>query len=157
MPSIYVRGSLPNRQGRIALRYKRVPTGKGARPAWVRPPFHVRFTDNRGKQVWSEPYETIEAAQEARAATSDVLAAQAKGLTVEEAGDLSNAGRTTVKIAIEKYLDLKRKKAATTVANYTFILNEFLGWLPNRIRFVDQINADVLDNFKRHLEKEEAA
>ena len=80
MPSIYVRGTLPNNQGRTALRYKKVPTGRGARPAWVRPPFHVRFTDNRGKQVWSEAYASIEAAQEAQAGTSDVLAAQAKGL-----------------------------------------------------------------------------
>src|SRR5260370_15102852 len=111
MPSIYVRGTLPNKQGKIALRYKKVPTGRGARPGWVRPPFHVRFTDNRGKQVWSEAYDTIEAAQEAQAGTSDVLAAQAKGLTVKEAGDLANVGRTTVKVAIEKYLDKKRAKA----------------------------------------------
>src|SRR5260370_11767242 len=97
MPSIYVRGTLPNNQGQIALRYKKVPTGRGARPAWVRPPFHVRFTDNRGKQVWSEAYDTIEAAQEAQAGTSDVLAAPTKGLTMKEGGGPCHIGRTHAK------------------------------------------------------------
>ncbi len=156
MPAVYVRGVLPNEQGAVALIYKKVPIGRGRRPEWAKAPFHVRFTQ-MGRQVWSPPFDTMEAAQEFQDGTKELVTARAAGLTVAEVQDVANANRRPIKTAIEKFLDRKRKKADTTVANYSFILYQFLAWLPRSVRFVDQLEAEILDNYKRHLEDEEEA
>ena len=156
MPAIYVRGVLPNNQGQVSLRYKRVPVGKGRRPEWVKPPFHVRYTEG-GRQVWSPAFSTLDAAQEFQGGTKELVAAKAAGLSLAEAQDAANVNRKPIRTEVQKFLDRKRKKAEGTVSNYSFILNEFLEWLPRSVRFVDQIDAETLDNYKRHLEDEKHA
>jgi hypothetical protein len=68
---------------------------------------------------------------------------------------ITNAKRTPLKLAIEKFLDLKRDKAAQTLAQYTLVLNQFREQAG--IRFIDEVTSDVLDSYKRHLEKESFA
>jgi len=149
MPSVYVRLQI-DRKG---WRYRAVPPGRGRRPDWVKGPFFVRFTDARGKQVWSEPQGTIEKAQEFAEQTAEVLAAQAKGLTVEEAQDLANIGRTPVKVAVEKFLDLHRNDRPKTVQQYTNALKHLLANLPRKIRFIDQLGTqDALNGYLKTLE-----
>ncbi len=160
MPSIYIRGVLPNEQGVVALRYKRVPDGRGRRPDWVTAPFYVRYTDNRGRQVWSEPYKSIEEAEDAKVGTADVLAAQAKGLTVAEAKDHSNIGKTPIKKAVEDFLDAHRNDRPKTRQQYATALNQLLEHLPRTFRFVpsgERETKEMLTSFLRSLESEYSA
>ena len=56
------------------------------------------------------------------------------------------------------FLDQKRrKKSDATYKNYKHILGEFVDQLPASVRFIDQVNADVLDSHMRYLESEKAA
>src|ERR1700758_4101808 len=67
-------------------RYRAI--GRGRPPKGAK--FHVRYTDVRKKQTWSQPYDTVEEAQEAAANIGTILDAQARGLTVAEAANASN-------------------------------------------------------------------
>jgi integrase len=159
MPAIYVRKTLPSAEGVIALRYKKVPVSAGRRPDWARTgPYYVRFTE-AGRQVWSQPFEVLEKAEEFRSTAKEAVAAERAGLTLAESQDAANINRKPIRTAVEKFLDRKRGKSAATVTNYTYILNEFVEWLPSKIRFVDQIagEPEILDNYKRHLEEEAQA
>ncbi|HYA62763.1 MAG TPA: hypothetical protein VED66_06140, partial [Candidatus Sulfotelmatobacter sp.] len=75
-------------------------------------------------------------------------------MTVAEADELNNASRTPLRIAVQKFLDLKRGKAPKTVAQYTLVLRQFLGQVHRKIRFVDEVNEVVLDGYKRRLEQD---
>ena len=56
---------------------------------------------------------------------------------------------------MERFLDQKhRKKSDATYKNYKHILGEFVDQLPASVRFIDQVNADVLDSHMRYLESE---
>jgi integrase len=149
MPSVYVRLKVDGK----GWRYRAVPPGRGRRPDWVKSPFYVRFTDPRGKQVWSEPQTTIEKAQELAEQTADVLKAHAKGLTVKEAQDIANANRTPIKVAVERFLDLHRNDRPKTVQQYTNALNHLLENLPKGVRFIDQLGTQhALNDYLRSLE-----
>jgi len=149
MHSVYVRLKIPGK----GWRYKAVPPGRGRRPDWVKSPFYVRFTDFRGKQVWSEPQATIEKAQELADQTAEVLKAHAKGLTVKEAQDIANANRTPIKVAVAKFLDLHRNDRPKTVQQYTNALNHVLTNLPRKVRFIDQLGTqDALNAYLKTLE-----
>jgi len=54
-------------------------------------------------------------------------------------------------------MDQKRRKTSATVSNYEFILNEFLEQLPASIKFIDQVDRDVVDNHIKFLESKQAA
>jgi integrase len=70
----------------------------------------------------------------------------------------NNAGRSLISDAVSKFMDQKRrKKSASTAGNYEFILNEFQGQMPAAIKFIDQVNGDVLDGYMRFLEGKDAA
>jgi len=134
-------------------RYERVNTGKGRNRANLEPPFYFRHAHD-GKRVWTQMRATSLSAAKAEVETVETgLEAQAKGLTVAELAQ-GDASRLPLKMAIEKFLDLKRSKAPKTVAQYTLVLNQFLGQMRGTVRFVDQVRDDVLDSYKRFLEKE---
>src|SRR5712691_4325088 len=134
-------------------RYERVNTGKGRNRGDLEPPFYLRHSHD-GRRVWTELKATVLSAAKAEVdAIETALKAQAKGLTVAELAE-ADASRIPLKIAIEKFLDLKRSKAPKTVAQYTLVLNQFLGLVRGTVRFVDQVTDDVLDSYKRFLEKE---
>jgi integrase len=134
-------------------RYERVNTGKGRNRADLQPPFYFRHAQGR-KRVWTQLKATVLSAAKAEMETIETaLEAQAKGLTVAELAQ-GDANRLPLKIAIERFLDLKRSKSPKTVAQYTLVLNQFLGLVHGQIRFVDQVTEDVLDSYKRFLEKE---
>jgi integrase len=137
-------------------RYQRIDQGPGRKYGHLKHPFYFRPTLPNGKRSWIE----LKARSFAEAKTEipgleAALEAQKKGLTVAEADDITNAKRTPLKLAIEKFLDLKRDKAAKTLAQYTLVLNQFKEQAG--IRFIDEVTSDVLDSYKRYLEKEDFA
>jgi len=137
-------------------RYERVNLGKGRNRADLEPPFYFRHGFD-GKRVWTQLKATVLSAAKTEAEAIETgLEAQAKGLTVTELAQ-ADAGRVPLKMAIEKFLDLKRSKAPRTVAQYTLALNQFLGLVRGTVRFVDQVTDDVLDSYKRFLERESFA
>jgi integrase len=134
-------------------RYQRVNTGKGRNRADLQPPFYFRHALG-GKRVWTELEATVLSEAKAEVdAIETALEAQAKGLTVAELAE-SDVGRLPLKRAIEKFLDLKRGKAPRTVAQYALVLNQLLEVVKGRVRFVDQVTDEVLDSYKRFLEKD---
>jgi integrase len=134
-------------------RYERVNTGKGRNRADLQPPFYFRYAQGK-KRVWAQLQAAVLSAAKAEVEAFEIaLEAQAKGLTVAELAQ-GDANRLPLKIAIEKFIDLKRGKAPKTVEQYTLVLNQFLGLVRGQIRFVDQVTEDVLDSYKRFLEQE---
>jgi hypothetical protein len=107
MAAVYARSK--DAQGRWG--YTKV--GKG------RPPkddsFHVRFTDATGKRRWSQPFPSVEAANANSEGVKIASVAASKGLTVSEFQDTLSAGKTSVKDAVEQFLNLKKRKRPKTV------------------------------------------
>ena len=134
-------------------RYERVNTGKCPNRADLDPPFYFRHAHN-GKRVWTELKATVLSAAKVEVEAVEIgLKAQAKGLTVDELAE-ADASRLPLKMAIDKFLDLKRSKATKTVSQYKLVLNQLLGLVRGKVRFVDQVTDDVLDSYKRFLEKD---
>jgi hypothetical protein len=107
-------------------RYQRIEQGPGKKNGHLKPPFYFRPTLPNGKRSWIELKARSFAETKAQIPSLEAaLEAQKKGLTVAEADDLTNAKRTPLKLAIEKFLDLKRDKAAKTLSQYTLVLNQF--------------------------------
>jgi integrase len=158
MASIYIREKTTSRTGKTYYPYTRVEEGRGKRTGQLSGPFHIRVSHN-GKQVWHTlQAETFEAAKAEGALGAKAADAQRAGLTVTEAQDMTDSNRTLVSIAVDKFLDQKRrKKSPATAQNYQFILTEFQEQLPASVRFIDQISGSVLDAHIRYLESKEAA
>jgi hypothetical protein len=124
----------------VALRARN--TGKDHNRADLEPRFYFRHAHN-GKRMWTRMKATVlSAANSETEAIETALEAQAKRLPVAELaeGDVSSF---PLKMTIEKFLDLKRSKAPRTVAQYTPVLNQFLGLVRGTVRFVDQSIDDV--------------
>jgi integrase len=69
-------------------------------------------------------------------------------------------GRVTLKTAVGQFLEVKKRKNESTVENYTYILNEFLGKTP--AKYVDEFNdrkngQRIFDDFISVLEKDGSA
>jgi hypothetical protein len=92
--SIYIREK--NNTG--CWRYSRVNTGRGRRPADLRGPFYLRYTNSEGKQPFVRGGDTLEAATDAAERLQTGLLAQSKGLTVSELDDMSNANRVPIRL-----------------------------------------------------------
>lgn len=132
-------------------RYRAI--GRGRPPKGAK--FHVRYTDVRKKQTWSQPYDTVEEAQEAAANIGTILSAQARGLTVAEAANAENVNRKTVKTAVDEFLNFNRGLRPRSVQAYITGLTEFLKYLPSSVRFIDEAaTTRVLDGYKAVLEKQ---
>jgi integrase len=133
-------------------RYEKVGKGRPPKDA----SFHVRFTDATGKRRWSQPFKSVDDANKNSDGVKIASEAAAKGLTVTEFKDALNAGKTTIKDAVEQFLKLKKRKRPKTVASYTTTLNHLLTHLPKGVRFVgDLATADALDSYMEILEAEE--
>jgi integrase len=130
-------------------RYRRVEEKRGGKTGHLTGPFYIRPTQGNGSQPWVPlDAETFDQAKIER---------DKRERGIELAAE-NTSGRTLISEAVEKFLDQKRrKKSEATAANYEFILNEFLDRLPPHIKFIDQINADVLDRHMKFLEERSAA
>jgi integrase len=146
-------------------RFIAVPAGQGRRPVWLKDAEKSAASGSRGFQFrlsngnWSEPiYATVEAAQEAAESMPAQRVAIERGLTVAENTNPKNAARVPIKSAMEAYLARKRgKKSDKTVAKYEYVLNEFASQLPRHIKFVDQVDNNVFENFFQFLKQNGAA
>src|SRR5579862_2987205 len=128
-------------------RYTRVKQGRGHRVGAVKGPFLLRYAVE-GKLVWEPAGDTLEAATEAVETRQRALEAAARGLTVTELDEVSNAGRVPIKTACEAFLTLKAGKAEKTRQAYTLHLNEFQEAIGSRVRFMDAITADVMRKYR---------
>ena len=130
-------------------KYEKVAKGRPPKGA----SFHVRFTDATGKRRWSQPFKSVEDANNNSEGVKIASEAAAKGLTVSEFQDTLNAGKTTIKDAVEAFLRLNKRKRPKTLAQYTNALNHLVSHLPNGVRFVgDLATADALDSYLEALE-----
>jgi integrase len=138
-------------------RYRRVEERRGAKTGKLTGSFYIRHTDTRrtygekGKaaQPWvkldSDSFEQAKRERDQKV----------KGITIAA---LDDQNRKSIETEIEKFLDQKRrKKSPATFANYSYILNEFLAQLATGVKFIDQVNGDVLDRHMRWLENQGAA
>ncbi len=131
--------------------YQRVGRGRPPKDA----KFHIRFTDAQGKRRWSQPFNTPQEAQE-NAAGVAVAVEAAQGLTVAEYQDETNAGKTPVKIAVERFLKLHRNDRPKTVEQYDGALSHLLANLPDGVRSVkDLATSHALDTYLQTLQAEE--
>jgi integrase len=143
--AIYTRGKIEGK----GWRYQRINEARGVKTGSLRGPFYIRPTQASGAQPWvSLDAETFDQAKTERDKKEKGAALAAE----------NNAGRTLISDAVSKFMDQKRrKKSASTATNYEFILNEFQGQLPASIKFIDQVNGDVLDGYVKFLEGKDAA
>jgi integrase len=112
--------------------------------------FYVRPTQADGAQNWKPlTAESFDQAKIERDRLERTLAETAKTAKVEA------ANRTLLADAIETFLDEKRRKNASTVQNYTYILTEFMEQAG--VRFVDEVTRRVLDGYITWLEEEKGA
>jgi hypothetical protein len=149
MASVYARFEGP--QG---WEYQRV--GKGRPPKSAK--FHIRFTDAQGERCWSQPFDTPQQAQENADGVALATQAAAQGLTVAEYQDQTNAGRTPIKVAVERFLKLHRNDRPKTVKQYNLALTHLLANLPRGVRFIkDLATSDALDTYVQTLQTEEYA
>lgn len=145
-------------------RFIPVPEGKGRKPEWLAVAIKTASEGGRGFQFrlsngnWSDQFKSIVKAQEAAETAPVQRAAIARGLTIAEATNTANANRIPIKSAIDAYLVRKRgKKSDKTVAKYEYILSEFVSQLPRSIKFIDQIDHNVFEEFFQFLTKKGAA
>lgn len=145
MAAVYAR--FKNPQG--SWKYAKIGKGRPPKDA----SFHVRFTDATGKRRWSQPFKSVEDANQNSDGVKLASEAAAKGLTVSEFRDTLNAGKTTIKDAVDAFLKLNKRKRPKTLQQYTNALNHLVTHLPKGVRFVgDLATADALDSYLEILE-----
>jgi hypothetical protein len=118
-------------------KWKYASVGKGHPPKDAS--FHVRFTDTTGRRHWSQPFKSVDDANKNSEGVKIASEAAAKGLTISEFKNTLNAGKTTIKDAVEQFLNLKKRKRPKTVAKYTTALNRLLSNTPKGVRFVGDL------------------
>ena len=137
---------------RVRLALSAHPEGPGKKTGTLSGPFFARPTVN-GKQIWhrlgADTFQKAKAESDLAAAAVD---AAKQGLTVTEADVLANRNRTSIQHAVNTYLDLKRSKRPKTIGKYTHALNRFVK--SAGVRFLDEIDVDVLRKFMRAMEDE---
>jgi integrase len=151
MHSLYTRNKivLPTGSRPSVWRYQRVKEGRGVKTAGLVGPFYAR-SKYQGRTTWTKlQSDTLNAA---KAEAGDRIAErQANAATVAPA--VQNGTRTTIRAAIDRYLDQKAGKAAKTKAQYRTALEQFLEAVEVRVRFLDEISPDVMRLFKKFQEK----
>jgi integrase len=131
-----------------------IRTGRGVRTSLLKPPFYVRPWTN-GKQSWHALNAiTFDAAVEEASHLETGLAAQAKGMTVSELNETTDAHRIPLKSAVEAYLELKKSKAKKTVQQYRLALEEFAAIMQERkVRFLDAVTVEALRFYADQMSK----
>lgn len=131
-------------------RYQKV--GKGRPPKGAK--LYVRFTDAQGKRRWSQPFKSVEEANANSERVEIASEAASKGLTVAEFQDSLNAGKTTTRDAVEKFLKRHRNDRPKTVQQYTTALSGTFDTVAKEYPFVcDLATADALDSYVELLQK----
>jgi integrase len=149
MPQVGLSIYLRNRTDK-GWRYQRVEEGRGVKTGRISGRFYIRPTQSDGTQNWKPLHsDSFEQAKAERDREEKILAQTVK-IAKSEA-----ANRTTLALAIETFLDQKRRKNSSTVQNYTYILNEFSE--QSGVRFVDEVTREVLDGYITWLEDEKGA
>lgn len=144
--SIYIREQkVSTSTGKSYWGFEPVRLGKGRKPASGA--FYVRHMTDRGKQQWLPAGQTYTEAAALREKLLATKMANKSGLTVEQAEDLENVGRVTVKEAAADFLKAKQHKAKRTLAAYRLALDGFAASLPARMRFVDEVTEDTVRHF----------
>lgn len=144
MAAVYAR--FKNSQGH--WKYAKVVKGRPPKDAT----FHVRFTDALGKRRWSKPFKTVEAANNNSEGVQIASQAAAKGLTVAEFQDTLNAGKTTVKDAVDQFLKLHRNDRPKTVKQYTTALTHLSQNTDERF-IRDLATTDALNDYIETLKR----
>lgn len=145
--SLYVREKTPAG----TWRYRRVKEGRGVKTGDHSAPFFIRPFEN-GKQMWKTlGAQSFKEAREEANNLAVALHARSKGLTVSEAESLSDANRIPIKNAVDLYLEQKSGKAIKTVFQYRLTLNEFMGAIGPKVRFLDEITENVLRSYKKSM------
>jgi integrase/recombinase XerD len=132
-------------------RYVGVKSGPGHKHSDLDGPFYLRYTAD-GRQTYSTGHATLGEAREAGDRIRTALEAKAKGMTVPELDELTNANRTPIKRAVEEFLELKSGKARKTRLAYRLHLDQFVASLKNRIRFMDEVTADTLRGYNKFMD-----
>jgi hypothetical protein len=128
--SVYVREKNPTG----SWRYRKIKEGRGVKTGELKGTFYSRPFLN-GRQIWKILMaSTFKEAKVEATQLGFVLDAQSKGLSVAEAEALNEQNRTTVRSAVDMYLEQKGGKAAKTVFQYRLTLNEFLEAIGPRVR-----------------------
>lgn len=143
--SIYVR----EKQG-SSWRYRRVKEGRGYQTGSLQGPFYARVAVG-GRRNWQRlDARTFAEAKAEMGRLGAVLEAAAQGLAVTEAERLANANRSSVRRAVDTYLEQKRGKTRKTRIKYRQALNRFVDLAG--VRFLDEVTVDMLRRYKRRLE-----
>jgi integrase/recombinase XerD len=143
--AIYQRLKEPRGNGHV-WRYRRVKEAPGVKTSSLRGPFYIRPTRADNSQTWvkldAEAFDAAKAERDKKE-RGEVIAAE------------NGAGRVLIADAVANFLDVKKRKNASTIENYTFILNEFLQ--QTSAKYIDQVDRKVLDSYVTWLEKEKNA
>jgi len=144
--SIYLRAKKVNTSsGQTYWGFEPVARGAGRKPG--RGAFYIRHQSDRGKQQWLPAGNTYQEAITLRDKLIATKLANKSGLTLEQAEDLENVGRTSVKEAAADFLKAKEHKAKRTQAAYRLALDCFVECLPSRTRFVDEVTENTVRHF----------
>jgi len=143
--AIYQRLKEPRGNSHV-WRYRRIQEARGVKTASIRGPFYIRPTQANGAQPWV----ALDAPTFDQAKLERDKKARGQFLPAE-----NDAGRVLIADAIASFLDLKKRKNASTVENYTFILNEFLQ--QTSAKYIDQVDHKVLDAHVSFLESKDSA
>ncbi len=127
-------------------RYRRIQEARGVKTASIQGPFYIRPTRADNSQPW------VKLDAEAFDAAKTERDKKERGETIAAE---NGAGRVLIADAITNFLDVKKRKNASTVENYTFILNEFLQ--QTSAKYIDQVDRKVLDAYVTWLEDEKNA
>jgi len=144
--SIYIRQQkVSTETGKPYWGFEPVKPGKGRKPAAGA--FYLRHQSDTGKQQWIPAGETYPEAAALRDKLTATKLANRSGLTLEQAEDLENVGRVSVKEAAAEYLKAKAHKAKRTQDAYRLALDCFAECLPSRVRFLDEVTEATVRHF----------
>ncbi len=143
--SIYIREKKVSAVGKPYWGFEPVQLGRGRKPG--KGSFYIRHQSDTGKQQWLPAGDTYPAAAELRDKLVATKLANRSGLTLEQAEDLENVGRVSVKEAVADYLKAKAHKAKKTLAAYKLALDCFTESLPHRVRFLDEVTEATVRHY----------
>src|SRR6267154_3739764 len=115
------------------------PLAVGRRPhAAKNGPYFIRVRNGAGKYQWVK-HDTEHAAEKAAKAAPIARQAQELGLTVDDVTNEANTIRTSIKAAVENYLQDRRFGRPRSIAAYENAFDQLLANLPLGVRFIDQL------------------
>ena len=125
-------------------RYQGIEEKRGVKTSGLNAPFYIR----RNKLWHRLSAQTFEAAKVER----DEIEVGKVAVVTD--------GRVTLKTAVDQFLEVKKRKNESTIENYTYILNEFLG--KTSAKYIDEFNYPksgrrIFGDFIDTLEKDGAA